>query len=100
MKGAASFSSTRRGENVSLGRSRKNKESVWLKHYPKIEKNITQAFRRPLAAGRGSATQSREEREWFEKDAAFRSRAGACFPQGRTGRGREATKEGVLPALG
>ena len=76
---AASFSSTRRGEGPP-GRGGKNKEEyVPLRHYPKTEKNITQAFRRPQAAGRGSATQSQEEREWFEKDAAFQS----CGSTGR-----------------
>jgi hypothetical protein len=39
----------------------------------KIQRNLTQAFRRPSAACHCSTThkQNQEEREWFEKDAAF-----------------------------
>ena len=52
----------------------RDKEGVQPMLYRKSKRRVTWAFRRPSAASHGSTTQTnREEREWFEKDAAFQS---------------------------
>ena len=63
----------------------------------KIEKNITQAFRRPPATSQGSATQSQEEREWFERNAAFQSQVRSCVQWARIRRKHKAMKEPDAP---